>query len=199
MILIPRGAYSRPTSGYWLALAYIVEKTIEPRKRTREIKRRSTMGCEVPKRITPRDVRIPGTKMKIFLLLNLSDNRPPIGPPNMLANMIRDAMTPDMYGEIPKVSFVYASRKLDDEKIDPQRPRTPNAISQMLRFLNTGFMDRRFAGATVRSRGITTCPIRTEIIPISPPRINPCLQPSRSVTSTHPNRPNAPPMLKQLL
>src|SRR6059036_672871 len=30
--------------------------------------------------------------MKIFLLLNLSDNRPPIGPPNMLANMIRDAI-----------------------------------------------------------------------------------------------------------
>src|SRR2546430_3005513 len=111
----------------------------------------NSCGREIPKRITPTDVRIPGTKMKIFLLLNLSDNRPPIGPPKMLANIIRDAMIPEMYGEIPKVSFVYASRKLEDEKIDPQRPRTPNAISHMLRFLNTGFMDRRFAGATVRS------------------------------------------------
>ena len=92
--LMAKGAYSLPTSGYWLALAYSVENMIASMNPIVGIRTHRAVGPDAPIRERPRATANPGIIMNILRRRARSDNLPPIGPPSMAANIMSEAISP---------------------------------------------------------------------------------------------------------
>src|SRR2546426_3193141 len=139
--LIPNGAWRCPTSGYWLALAYIVEKTMAYRNPIVGIKNHSPSTGTIPIKPRRRLAITPGTRMNTFLLRDLSDKNPPNGPPTMLAKRRSEDNKPAVPNGSPLTSWRNLGRNWAAVNVPPHKPSTPNAITQMFRLLRTGLIE----------------------------------------------------------